>query len=238
LNNDAPTKFLGPSNLDRTHQFSVSLLTNLPWNFRLSTITRISSPLAQSIMLPVASGTGEIFFTDLDGDGTIQDLLPGTRRGSFGRGVDVSGLNQLISNFNGQVASGFTPATQALITAGLFTPDQLRSLGATINAGRPVSLAPANQVRLDPFSTTDVRISRVIHIGERLNIEPMIEIFNLFNIGNYDPPGNRLSGVLSGTLGSINGTTPGTRSNRYGLGSGSFAPGLPRAFQFGFRVDF
>ncbi|HET7288212.1 MAG TPA: hypothetical protein VFI71_12105, partial [Pyrinomonadaceae bacterium] len=43
LNNDDPVKFLGPSNLDRTHQFSVSLLTNLPWNFTLSTITRVSS---------------------------------------------------------------------------------------------------------------------------------------------------------------------------------------------------
>ena len=238
LNNDAPSRFAGPSNLDRRHQLSVSLLTNLPWHFRLGTITRISSPLAQSATLPLASGTGEIFFTDLDGDGTSQDPLPGTRRGSFGRDVDVSDLNQLISNFNGQVATGFTPAAQALINTGLFTPDQLRSLGATINAGRPIPLAPANQVGLDSFSTTDVRVSRVISIGERLRLEPMIEVFNLFNIGNYDPPGNRLSGILSGAPGSINGTTPGVRSNRYGLGSGSFAPGLPRAFQFGIRVDF
>jgi len=238
LNNDDPRRFTGPSSLDRRHQLSFSLLTDLPWHFRLSTITRITSPLSQSAILPLASGTGEIFFTDLDGDGTVQDPLPGTRRGSFGRDVGVSGLNQLISNFNGQVASSFTPAAQALINTGLFTPDQLRSLGATINAGTPISSAPADQVELDAFSTTDVRFSRVISIGERLRLEPMVEVFNLFNIGNYDPPGNRLSGILSGAPGSINGTTPGTRSNRYGLGSGSFAPGLPRAFQFGIRVDF
>ena len=237
LNNDDPTRFMGPSNLDRTHQLSFSLLTDLPWHFRLSTITRVSSPLAVSMFLPLASGTGEIFFTDLDGDGTVQDLLPGTRRGSFGRDVHASGLNQLLSNFNNQV-NQFTPATQALINAGLFSADQLRSLGATINAGRPIPLAPANQVDLDPFSTTDVRVSRVISIGEHLRLEPMVEVFNLFNVGNYDPPGNRLSGVLSGGPGSINGTTPGMRSNRYGLGSGSFAPGLPRAFQFGIRVEF
>ena len=66
----------------------------------------------------------------------------------------------------------------------------------------------------------------------------MVEIFNLFNFGNYDPPGNRLTAFLDGTAGSINGTTPGNRSNRYGLGSGSFAPGIPRAFQFAIRVDF
>jgi hypothetical protein len=238
LNNDAPTKFIGPSNLDRTHQLSVSFLTNLPWHFRLGTITRVASPLSQSALLPLASGIGEIFFTDFDGDGTVQDPLPGTRRGSFGRDVDVNGLNQLLTDFNGQVASGFTPAAQALINAGLFTPDQLRSLGATFNAGTPIPLAPADQVGLDAFSTTDVRVSRVISIGERLRIEPMVEIFNLFNIGNYDPPGNRLSSLLSGASGSINGTTPGARSNRYGLGSGSFAPGLPRAFQFGVRIDF
>ena len=225
LNNDDPEKYLGPSNLDRTHQFSVSLLTNLPWNFTLSTIMRISSPLSQSAVLPLASGTGEIFFTDLDGDGTVQDLLPDTSRGSFGRDVDVSRLNQLITNLNGQVTSGFTPAAQALISTGLFTAAQLRSLGATINAGRAVALAPTNQVGLDTFSTTDVRVSRVIHLNERVRIEPMIEVFNLFNIGNYDPPGNRLSSILTGSPGSINGTTSGTRSNRYGLGSGSFAPG-------------
>jgi len=142
-----------------------------------------------------------------------------------------------ITSFNNQV-NQLTPAAQALINAGLFTSNQLRSLGATINAGRPVPLAPANQVDLDSFSSTDVRLSRVISIGEHLRMELMIEVFNLFNVGNYDPPGNRLSGILSGAPGSINGTTPGTRSNRYGLGSGSFAPGLPRAFQFGIRVEF
>src|SRR5215510_4849715 len=185
LNNDDPTRFMGPSNLDRRHQLSFSLLTDLPWHFRLSTINRISSPLAQSMVLPLASGIGEIFFTDLDGDGTVQDLLPGTKRGSFGRDVDAGGLNQLITSFNNQI-NQLTPAAQALINAGLFTSNQLRSLGATINAGRPVPLAPANQVDLDSFSSTDVRLSRVISIGEHLRMEPMIEVFNLFNVGNYD----------------------------------------------------
>ena len=66
----------------------------------------------------------------------------------------------------------------------------------------------------------------------------MVEVFNLFNIANFDTPGNRLGAFLDAAPGSINGTSPGLRSNRYGLGSGSFAPGLPRAFQFGIRVDF
>ena len=143
----------------------------------------------------------------------------------------------MIASFNGQL-NGFTPAGQALINSGLFTADQLRALGATINAGNPLTPAPADQVGLDYFSYTDLRISKVFNIGERVKVEPMFEVFNVFNVGNYDPPGTRLSGALSGAPGSINGTTPGNRSNRYGLGSGSFAPGLPRAFQFGLRVNF
>jgi hypothetical protein len=88
--------------------------------------TRFATALSQSILLAPASasGAGEIFFTDLSGDGVTGDPLPGTNRGSFGRDVDVAEHNQL------------------------------------------------------------------------------------------------------------------NRSNRYGLGSGSFAPGIPRAFQFGIRVGF
>jgi hypothetical protein len=47
-----------------------------------------------------------------------------------------------------------------------------------------------------------------------------------------------LSSSLNAAAGSLNGTTPRNRANRYGLGSGSFAPGIPRALQFGIRVDF
>jgi len=101
-----------------------------------------------------------------------------------------------------------------------------------------VDLAPPNQVGLDSFSNTDVRISKVFTIRERVSIQPMVEIFNLFNVANYDPPVSRLDSFLTAEPGSINGTTPGNRSNRYGLGSGSFASGIPQALQFGFRVDF
>jgi len=239
--NDAPTKFFGPAGLDRKHQLTFGLLTDLPWGFKVNSTTRISSPLAQSIFVDgIDFGAAEIFFSDLDGDGISLDPLPGTNRGSFGRDVkNGAALNALISSFNSTVASGtLTPAGKALVSAGLFTEAQLKALGATVRNGVPLALAPANQVGLDSFITTDVRVSKVFSIGERVKIQPMVEVFNLFNIGNYDPPGNRLGGTLTGGNGTINGTTPGTRSNRYGLGSGSFAPGIPRSFQFGVRVDF
>lgn len=239
--NDAPTKFFGPAGLDRTHQFSLGLLTDLPKGFKLNLTTRIDSPLSQSIFIDcVDCGAAEIFMSDLDGDGVTEDPLPGTNRGSFGRSVkNGAALNGLITSFNGQVAAGqLTPAGQALVSAGLFTAAQLKSLGGVFGGGVPIKLAPADQVPLDWFNDTDVRLSWTYTVKERVKIQPMIEVFNLFNIANYDPPGGRLSSLLNGAAGSINGTTPRNRSNRYGLGSGSFAPGIPRAFQFGFRVDF
>jgi hypothetical protein len=238
--NDAPTKFFGPSGLDRTHQLTFSFLTDLPLGFKINSTTRIATALPQSIFLPFtsASGTGEIFFTDLDGDGVTRDPLPGTGRGSFGRDVDVAKLNQLIANFNNTVATGLTPAAQALINAGIFTREQLIALGATINNGQAIGLAPSNQVGMDSFVNTDLRISKTFGIKERVRIEPMVEIFNLFNVSNFDTPRSPLTAFLDGSVGSINGTTPLNRNNRYGLGSGSFAPGIPRAFQFGIRVGF
>ncbi len=238
--NDAPTKFFGPAGLDRTQQFSMSLGVDLPHGFRLNTISRISSPLSQSVFLPCNDcGSAEIFFTDLDGDGVIQDPLPGTNRGSFGRQVkDAKRLNTLISAFNQQVGAGLTPAGQALVSAGLFTQAQLRALGATFGGGVPVDLAPANQVSLDSFINTDIRFSWTYKVKERVSIQPLMEVFNLFNVANYDTPNGRLGATLDASPGSINGTTPGLRNNRYGIGSGSFSPGIPRAFQFGIRVDF
>src|SRR5262245_21521446 len=239
--NDAPTKFFGPSGLDRTHQFSMGLLVDLPWGFKFNTTNRIASPLSQNVFISGTNlGPAEIFFTDLDGDGVTQDPLPGTNRGAFGRSLkNGRALNTLISAFNQQVTNGaITPAGRALISAGLFSESQLRALSGVFNNGTVVDLAPADQVGLDPFFNTDVRLSWTYRIKEGVSIQPIVEVFNLFNIANFDTPGNRLGSFLDASPGSINGTSPGLRNNRYGLGSGSFAPGLPRAFQFGIRVDF
>ena len=68
---------------------------------------------------------------------------------------------------------------------------------------------------------------------ERLSVQPMVEVFNIFNKNNTDGP---LSGVLSQGPGTINGTT--AYFTRVSPGSGSFSSGQPRAFQFGIRVSF
>ncbi|MGH9763780.1 MAG: hypothetical protein ACREAC_23355, partial [Blastocatellia bacterium] len=237
FNNDCPTCFYGPNGVDRTHQFTFNTEFEFPWGFRLSTLTHWYSALPVTLQLPnQGNGSNEIFNTDLNGDGTVADILPGTNIGSWGRSVSgVSSLNSAISNFNNNFAGKLTPAGQQLLSSGLFTMSQLQALGAVIPT---ISAAPAGQVLTDSFWTTDFRVSKIIRIGERVQIEPSADIFNVFNKANYDPPGGLLAGQLSGAPSSVNGTVQGQRTNKFGLAAGSFSPGIPRAFQFGMRVTF
>ncbi len=244
--NDRPTQFYGPANLDRRHQGGISFSMGLPLGFYVATATSIKSPLRTSMFIgPVtADPTDEIFFSDLDGDGVIEDPLPGLKpRGAFGFSVSDPGeLNKVINRYNGTVAGTVLPAGKALINAGLFTEAQLKALGAVATALNP---APANQMFNDNFINTDLRLSNRIKLGERMTLEPMVEIFNLFNIANYARLTNTALDPLGSapTPGAINGTpisdSPANRGvNRLGFGSGSFSPGTQRAFQFGVRFSF
>jgi hypothetical protein len=238
VNNDDLLGFSGPCALDRTHIVSVGSVFQIPGGIHLNSIWRVSSAFPQSVFVPQVSGSAaEIFYTDFNGDGTYGDPLPGTRRGSFGRDIgNAAALNRAIDSYNATQAGQLTPAGKVLANAGLFTEAQLKALGAV---SPQAVLAPAGQVNLDSFITTDVRIARPFNLrGERIKIEPAFEIFNLFNVANYDLPENKLSGTLTGVTGSINGTIAADRPNRAGFGSGSFALGIPRAWQLALRVSF
>jgi len=66
-----------------------------------------------------------------------------------------------------------------------------------------------------------------------------VSAFNVLNLANFDGPGNKLSGILNGTIGSVNGTSAADRiTNRIGPGSGLFTLGAPRQIQFGIRLTF
>jgi hypothetical protein len=229
-----PLRFIGPNGLDRTNQFSFGAYAELPASFRVGLIGHFQTALPQTLTIPSTGAPGDIFESDLTGDGTVGDVLSGTNIGSFGRSVKLGDLNQKISNFNSTVAHTLTPAGQALVNAGLFTQAQLVALGAVV---QPLSPAPSGQVGLDPFKTMDLRLSYVYR-KERFEVEPSIGAYNLFNFANFDGPSQPLSGVLSGQALSLNGTTTQTRTNRIGLGSGVFALGAPRIFEWGLRVSF
>jgi hypothetical protein len=235
--NDNPTTYFGPAGTDRKHQLGITLGVELPWGFNINQTTQIKSGLPTSVFLPaVSGGADEIFYSDLDGDGVTEDPLPGTNRGAFGRTVDASGLNSLITAYNSNVAGNVTLAGQALINAGLFTKADLVALGAVAQS---VPLAPSDQIGNDAFYNTDIRLSNKIKVHEGWTVEPMIECFNVFNIANY----TSLTSTLDASPGSINGTRSSVivskrGPGRLGFGSGSFSPGTQRAFQVGVRITF
>jgi hypothetical protein len=243
-----PTAFFGSASEDRKHQASVAASLDLPHGIRLGLIATVASPLPQTLFLPTdESAGGEIFRSDVTGDGAFGgqsqtgntaygDILPGTNIGSFGRTVKASNLNTFIQNYNTNFGNQLTPAGQALVTASLFSRAQLIKLGADSPA---LQTAPADNPNLAWLKTFDLTLSRPLKFGDRLVFEPSISAFNILNLGNFDASGNRLFGVLNGSVGTVNGTTATERvTNRIGPGSGTFSFGAPRQIQFGLRLTF
>jgi len=72
-----------------------------------------------------------------------------------------------------------------------------------------------------------------------IQLQPGVGFYNLFNFCNFDLPPNALTGALTGSAGTINGTTAAGRiTNRVGAGTGVFNLGAPRAMEFGMRISF
>ncbi len=248
--NDHPLNFVGPTGLDRRHQFSFGSVMDVPANFRIGFIGHFYSSLPVTLMLtpPAAGG---IFVTDWTGDGTgdgssvssggVGDVLPGTNIGSFGRSVSASNINSKIQNFNQNFADKATPAGQALIDAGLMSLSQLTLLGGVM---QPISLAPSNEAAMGWLKDFDLSLSWALKYKDRVELRPGVSFFNLFNFANFNGSNNPLSGFLNPlsippSPGAVN-TTPGRQpnGNRLGLGSGVFGLGAPRVTEFTIKLSF
>jgi len=246
---DCPTCYIGPGGLDRTHQLSFGGFFTTKYGPMFSFIGHIYSSLATSLTLEEdpSANSGEIFRTDVTGDGTVGDLVPGTMPGAFMREVKANSINRLISSYNQQSANRLTPAGQTLVDNGLFTVSQLQSLGAVTPA---ISPAPVNQVNNPFLRTFDASLSYPIKLkwlGERASLEPSINVFNLFNFGYF----GTLNGVLESTssLGQSAAGTSSTSANttggfdareslRVSDGSGTYQQGAPRSMEFTMRLNF
>jgi hypothetical protein len=79
--NDDPLKFMGPSLLDRTHQFSFGGSFEVPYGFRLGMIAHLYSPLSSPTIVGSNGTGGQIFQTDFSGSGFISQPMPGTKNG-------------------------------------------------------------------------------------------------------------------------------------------------------------
>jgi hypothetical protein len=245
-----PTGFFGPTSLDRTHQFKFGVTFDVAHRGpRFSVIGNFASAPPTTLQLPTAGGTtgpGEIFRTDLTGDGTVSDIFPANggpvgQPGQFMRSVSGSSIGTAISNWNTNQANTPTPAGQALVAAGLFRTDQLVTLGGVKPS---LTTPPAGEAGNSIYKEISTVLSWPIKLRENLSIEPSISAFNVFNVANF----GRLGGLLSGAPGSANGTfssrtapvtglfpngRPDLNSVRIGTGSGVFAVGAPRQVEFG-----
>ena len=97
----------------------------------------------------------------------------------------------------------------------------------------------------DNFSSLDLRVSKIFRLGERWTVEPIAEVFNLFNVTNVLGVSNVNYSGFSNVLvrDSNDPTSPGfLRSSSFGqpvtTAGGVFGSGGPRAFQFAARVTF
>jgi hypothetical protein len=157
FSNDNWTSNVGPLPTDRRHLLDVAGTWTLP--ARLA----VSFNFAAASAPPFSAYLGGV---DIDGDGTSNDLLPGSTVGAFGRSLDAADLVRLVNTYN-EVRGTPLPAI---------------TLPPTFAFG-------------DAFCTLDVRFTRSFGArAGRLRVEAIAEVFNLFNRRNYSAyDGNLLS---------------------------------------------
>jgi hypothetical protein len=235
--NNNPDRYFGQSLLDRTHQLSFGGYADLPLKFRVGLISHFYSPLSSPLVVPnTGLGAGEIFRTDFTGDGTVEDLMPGTHFGQFDRGTNASSINTLIGNYNSKYGNQPTPAGQVLVANNLMTVAQLQALGGVAPM---LPTAPGNQVNFSWLRAFDLNIGWRYTVKERFTIEPTVYFYNLFNFANFGLPPVEMSGILTGTPGAINGTGRlDNESFRVGNGTGVYALGSARQVEWGMKFTF
>jgi hypothetical protein len=123
-------------------------------------------------------------------------------------GKDIFGIAPVAQNTGARPTCGLDPAFNAACQA-LGIPNGTR--------------VPINPWRSDGSFRFDIRIARPIALSRGIELQPSLEVFNLFNRQNYDPAAYNIS----------------MTSPRFMLpGPSSSLPYLPRQVQFGARFSF
>ena len=251
--NDNPGFIIGRSNLDHKHEVNFGGSVHVKYGLQVGIIGHFYSAPPSSLTLDTSvlgGGAGNIFQSDLNGDGTTGDLLPGTNPGSYMHDVKSSTLQSRISGFNSQYAGKLTPAGQQLVNNGLFSVSQLTAIKGVI---RPIANLASNQAINNPmFRTLDVNASYPIPLSrlrEGVSLEPAVAFYNVGNFSNFSSIGSNLPNIDDGTIGSGNiNLNPSTRTgpNSYAVlnglrrsrGSGTFNQGSPRTAEFQLKLNF
>ena len=99
--------------------------------------------------------------------------------------------------------------------------------------GQPLPLVSNDARFSDSFNSLDLRVARIFKLGEDFSIEPIAEVFNLFNVTNVLGVSNSNYSGFSNVL-----VRDGSFGRPVTTAGGVFGSGGPRAFQFAVRVSF
>jgi hypothetical protein len=248
--NDNPNQYMGRSALDHTNELSFGGSIGIKYGLQVGLIGHFFSAPPSSLTLDNTSGnTGQIFITDVNGDGVGGDLVPATNPGAFMHAVKGKSLNSLINQYNSVNAGAPTPAGQALIAAGIMTQAQLTALGGVQQAIAP---QPQNNPISNPaFRSFDFNATYPIKLKflGNLSINPGVAMYNVFNMSNF---GNQLGTLLNAAdaapyppdpgapTGYVNTTNTEGALNRLRINrnSGTFDQGGPRSTEFQLMIKF
>ncbi|HYG10241.1 MAG TPA: carboxypeptidase regulatory-like domain-containing protein [Pyrinomonadaceae bacterium] len=224
--NDLRKEF-GPAGLDRTHRFVLSAVWDMPF-FRDSSSAFKRNVLGGWNVSFISTAFSGVPFSaflpndvDLSGTGTFLTYLPGTTPGSIGRSINsVDELNAIIRTYNANIPSLATTSED-----GHF----FDVFGDELS---PIAEIPAG-TRLggDSLISQDVRLTKRLRFNERLSLDLIGEVFNLFNVANYRDEAN-VTQVLDTVDGGRNFLAPVSRATSV------FGTGGPRAFQFAAKFRF
>lgn len=134
---------------------TVSGVVELPWGIQGSLISYYSSRGPFNARL---TGTG----SDLNGDGTQGDTIPGLKLNRLNRGVNKNDFIAIVESYNAAFAGKLAPN----------------------GAAQPRVTLPSDFDFGDNFLSQDIRLSKNFKFAERYNISAFIEAFNVFNIAN------------------------------------------------------
>ena len=249
--NDNPSAYVGRATLDRKHEVSFGGSVVLKYGPQIGLIGHFFSALPQNLTLDNSDPVAEIFTSDATGDGTVGDLVPGTLPGDYMHRVKPGSLGALINNYNAAHGGQLSPAGQALVGAGLFTPGQLSALGGVLQTlpTLPTTVAIPNPDfrQIDATFAYPIRLGHYVHpLGESVQLTPSIAFYNVGNFANFGGnSGNPDVAPYSGDLGAqgggyLNGPNNVATINSFRVTrqSGTFDQGAPRTTEFQLRLEF
>jgi hypothetical protein len=181
FNNDDWFENYGPLPTDQRHILALSGMVELPLELQLAVnVSAYSAP-------PFAPYVRDM---DFNGDGTVNDLLPGTSINQFGRGRGKDDLARLVDEYNRRIADRKTPGPNGQTAPTLRLPDVYSFY--------------------DSFFTQDLRLTRRFDLGTGgRRAEVFVDVFNVLNTPNligfgsdltarntFGQPNNRFSQVF------------------------------------------